>query len=121
MPLNVGFLSRKNSDPLNELNQKLQKNPRDVATLIERAEFFLARRDGASALQDVERGLQIALMEPRLQGDLRQITLGTLYLLQSRVCLVEEDQQGALAAVEKALEQNPDNLDAIVQRGRVLR
>jgi tetratricopeptide (TPR) repeat protein len=119
MPFNL--FSRKPADPVEELTQRLQKNPRDVVALMERSDIYMTRRDPQSALKDVERALQISLVEPKLDGETRAILLGKLYTIQSRALAGMGNWSGALVAADRALEQTPDDEGTLLQHGVVLR
>ncbi|MBN1933950.1 MAG: tetratricopeptide repeat protein [Anaerolineae bacterium] len=109
------------SDPIQEADECLKRNPRDVLALQNRAEAFLKRHDAAAALRDTERALQIALLEPRLKGQVRSALLASLYTLKSRALMGVGDREQAQAAVEQALAERPDYAGALLQSGRLMR
>ena len=109
------------TDPIAAATRRLAQNPRDVLALIDRAEAFMARHEAAAALEDAELCLRIALAEPKLQGELRGILLARLYTLHSRALGGLGDWARALAPAEQALRERPNDVDALVQRGRIRR
>jgi tetratricopeptide (TPR) repeat protein len=120
MPFNL-WQSKRTTDPIGEMTKRLDQNPRDVLALVERAGALLAKRDAAAALRDVERALQIAVLEPALQGELRARLLARLYSLQSRALAGLGNWPQAMASAERALNERPDDIDALAQRGRIRR
>ena len=113
--------SKRIGDPISEATRRLEKNPRDVIALMDRAGAYLAHRDAESALSDIERSRQIVLLEPKLEREARSVLLSRLYTMQSRALAGLGDWSGALAAVEKALSERSDDVSALVQRGRIRR
>ena len=106
------------TDPVSEANKRLEENPRDVFALMDRAEAFLGRRDAKSALRDIERGLQIALLEPKLRGDARSVLLSRLYTMQSRAFLGLGDHAKSIRDCRQALELNPYHFAAASGMGQ---
>jgi tetratricopeptide (TPR) repeat protein len=111
----------KHTDPVSEATERLKENPRDIFALMDRAEALFARRDAKSALRDIDRSLQIVILEPKLQGDARSVLLSRLYTMQSRAFLGLGDHAKALTVIEKVLNELPNHVDALAQRGRILR
>jgi tetratricopeptide (TPR) repeat protein len=78
----------------------------------------MAQNNAPAAQQDAERALQIALLERRLTGEQRQDLLARLYMLHSQAHAVQKNWDRASEAIGKALEVAPDNVDALLLRGR---
>jgi tetratricopeptide (TPR) repeat protein len=114
-------ITEHNSDPISDATQRLERNPHDVLALIDRANAFLEQRNAKAALCDIERSLELALMEPRLEGEIRSVLLAKLYTMQSRALAGLDDWATALLATEQAIREKVDSIDAIVQRGRCRR
>lgn len=110
-----------NLDSISDATQRLEKNPRDVPALMDRADAFMEQRNAESALRDIEHSLEIALMEPRLEGEIRGVLLARLYTMQSRALAGLGDWATALLAIEQAIREKANSVDAIVQRGRIRR
>ena len=112
---------RETVDPVDRATLRLEANPRDVLALLERAEEYMARHDARSALQDVDRALEIVLPERGLNPEARAALLARLYVLKSRALCGLGDWKSALEPVEHALRESPGDVGAIVQRGRIRR
>lgn len=113
------FFKKDKGDPISTATRQLEKNPRDVLALIERAKLFMKKRDAKSAIQDVDRALQIALLEPKLAGDVRNGVLAHLYTIRSEAFTGLGDSENALSSINEALQVKPEYVEAIVQRGRI--
>jgi len=109
------------TDPITEATRRLEQNPRDVLALIQRANAYLERHDVPAVLSDVDRALQLVLSEPQLEEDTQAVLLARLYTTQSQALAGGGSWEQALSAAERAVQARPDDLDALVQRGRVRR
>src|SRR5205085_3042797 len=80
---NLFSFGKSKSNPIVDATRRLERNPRDVLALIDRASAYLAQHNAAAAQQDIERGLQVAILEPSLTGDARSRLLARLYTILS--------------------------------------
>ncbi len=106
-------------DPVEETTRHSEQHPHDLQALADRAEACLERRDFKAALGEVERCLEIAGGDSGLQGDPRATLLARLYRLRAGALAGLGDWQGASQAVQMALRERPDDVETIVQRGRI--
>lgn len=91
-----------------QFRKVLQRDPDNLAALIDLASTFEGQRDYDQAVVTIERGLE-------LDPDYLQ-----LYLMLARLETLREDHQRALDVVELALEKSPSSPEALMQQAALL-
>lgn len=97
---------------LDSYQEILKENPKDYATLYERAAQYFRMSDYDSALEDISHALKYT---PEKESLLR----GQEYSLLADINVELKDYEGALRAVDKAIELNPTSYADIYKKGNI--
>lgn len=127
---------------LNVLNQSIEKNTKDPALYVKRAEYFMGHERLNDAFTDISKALEL---DPKNKPG--SITMSTLYVMmgkpqqaldvlnkaisfdpafteaylkKAKLCLVMKDYEKCAEAVQKVFELDPHNADAFYLKGVAL-
>lgn len=97
---------------LDSYQEILKENPKDYTTLYERAAQYFRMSDYDNALEDISNALKYT---PAKESFLR----GQEYSLLADIDIELKDYEGALRAIDKALEVNPSSYADIYKKGNI--